>query len=47
MLQKRVFTFDEFSSIILAIHSEDIIQQHWGVTGLRKILSVEVQFNTS
>jgi hypothetical protein len=41
-LQKRNFTLDDLHTIILAISADDIVKQHWGVTGLRKMVSIEV-----
>ncbi|KAM3141605.1 hypothetical protein pb186bvf_006210 [Paramecium bursaria] len=42
ILSKRTFTIQDFPQILTNIYSEDLILQHWGVTGLRKMLSVEV-----
>ncbi|CAD8136216.1 unnamed protein product [Paramecium pentaurelia] len=41
VLTKRTFTFEDFSDILQKIYSTDVIQLHYGVTGLRKMLSVE------
>ncbi|CAD8174198.1 unnamed protein product [Paramecium pentaurelia] len=40
-LMKRSFTFEDFPDILQKIFSSDILQLHYGVTGLRKMLSVE------
>ncbi|CAD8065921.1 unnamed protein product [Paramecium sonneborni] len=40
-LQKRQFSFEDFPEVLQKIFSTDILQLHYGVTGLRKMLSVE------
>ncbi|CAD8048029.1 unnamed protein product [Paramecium sonneborni] len=41
VLQKTSFTFEDFPDLIKKIYSQDVVQLHYGITGLRKMLSVE------
>lgn len=36
---KRDFNMNQFGDLVLAAHSEDKVQQHLGVIGIRKLLS--------
>lgn len=38
---KRTYTLADFNDIAVCINSEDRMKKHYGVIGLRKILSVE------
>lgn len=39
---KQTFTIDDFVKIINALNSNDRYQQHFGIIGLRKILSTGI-----
>jgi len=38
---KKVFTLQEFYQLIECVFSNDVLKQHYGVIGIRKILSIE------